>query len=128
MSNYTYTPITQALLEQCLAGNCTNFEIMACNDCTFFGGPFWRNDVGVYLRIAYNYFGYMSMVISGFTGFLVLSKKENRTRYPHKFIGLICLAQSCSIYTLNSFDHNFCELPVNPIIKNFLVTPTSWIS
>ena len=93
MSNFTYTPITQALFEQCLAGNCTSFEIMACNDCTFVGGPFWQNEnVGVWLRMAVDYCGYMSIAVSAITGFLILSKKENRTRYPHKFIGLIALA------------------------------------
>ena len=127
-SSISYPPLTQQLFQKCLEGNCTNFEIMAVNDCTFIGGPFWQGHVAPWLRTGINWFGYASIIISGLTGLLILSKKENRERYPHKFIGLICLAQSSTVFTLNSFDKNFCEQPEVPFIKNMMIAPGSWIS
>lgn len=75
-----------------------------------------------------NYAAPPSVIISAVTGFLILSNKNNRNRYPHKFIGLICIFQSASIFFLNSFDKNYCDVTVNPWIANTLITPTSYIS
>ena len=101
---------------------------MAANDCEFVGGWFWQEDVAPWLRAGMNYAAPPSVIISAVTGFLILSNKDNRNRYPHKFIGLICIFQSASIFFLNSFDKNYCDVTVNPWIANWLITPTSYIS
>ena len=106
----------------------TGFEIMAANDCEFVGGWFWQENVAPWLRHGMNMAAPSSVIISAVTGFLILSSKENRNKYPHKFIGLICIFQSASIFFLNSFDKNYCDCTVNPWIANMLITPTSYIS
>jgi hypothetical protein len=106
----------------------TGFEMMAYNDCAFIGGPYWQNKVAPWLRHACNASIPSSYIISGIAGFLILFNKENRVNYPLKFIGLICLAQAANIYTLNSFDQNFCDSPSGKMLENTLVIPGSWTS
>jgi hypothetical protein len=106
----------------------SGFELMGYNDCFFVGGVYWQDTVGIYLRKACNIAIPSSTFISALAGFLILSNKNNRVSYPLKFIGLICLCQSVNTFSLNSFDHNFCELPSNMIMQNWLVTPGSWTS
>lgn len=67
-------------------------------------------------------------MISGFAGFLILSKEESRRQYPHKFIGMICLAQAMSFGFLNYFDADFCSQVQVPWIASMLIAPDSWSS
>lgn len=38
--------------------------------------------------------GIPAIIASMIVGFLILIQKQNREKYPHRFIGYICLVQS----------------------------------
>ena len=88
----------------------SGFELATTNDCTFLGSKYFRGYVSGTQRTFFNWAIPPATLISGFAGFLILSKEENRRQYPHKFIGMICLAQAMGFGFLNYFDADFCSL------------------
>jgi hypothetical protein len=72
--------------------NLTAFELMAQNDCTIQNSEYFKKEVGVWLRNGLDVLAIPAISISFITAFLILVQKKNRNRYPHTFIGYICLA------------------------------------
>ena len=83
-------------------------------------------EVGVWLRNGLDVLAFPAISISFIAAFLILVQKKNRNRYPHTFIGYICLAQCSNIYALNNFSSNYCE--ERPLLYNLLVLKDSWLS
>lgn len=103
-------------------------ELMGFNDCTYYGSADYHEHKSNYLRKAVNITFPSSCLISGVAGAMILWSKDNRVKYPLKFIGLICLFQSVNIFALNSFDANFCIKYANYLMQNLLITRDSWLS
>ena len=104
----------------------SGFEVMAYNDCFFFRSPeghAMMTDTQIGLSVV----GPIAFVISGVIGFLILSNKDNQ-KYPFKIVGLICLVQSISIFALNDMYDVYCDSWKHTLLKNTLVTPSSWLA
>ena len=102
--------------------NKTGFEIMADNDCIFLSST-----GNLSSELGLNYVIPCAYVVSAFVGFLILSKQENQ-KYPFKIVGLICLVQSSSIYALGLIDYSNCDTLSQKLLKNSLLTPSSWLA
>jgi hypothetical protein len=79
---------------------------------------------------ALDVFKYSSLVVSTITGIMILSQKENRVAYPQRFLGLICLAQSCYFWYEQVKYVNLCTeyTPFKTLLKNSMILKGSRVS
>ena len=95
----------------------TNFEAIAFNDCWVRTTDYFLGDnnddgndgAGYYMLLDVKWLLPWTLVCSFIVSMLILSQKQNRSSYPRKFLGLICLCQAGSFWTEFYYPTNFCD-------------------